>query len=146
LVSGFEAPVYIAYSDHNRSALIRIPASRGLGTRLELRMVDPSCNPYLAMALVLAAGLEGIHEQRDPGEPTRRDIFQMSAIEREEAHIVSIPSDLKEAIEVFSKSQFSEKIIGKHLFDKFILSRHLELQDYRQEVHQWEIKRYINRF
>lgn len=146
LVSGFEAPVYIAYSDHNRSALIRVPASRGLGTRLELRMVDPSCNPYLAMALVLAAGLEGIHEQRDPGEPTRRDIFQMSAIEREEAHIVSIPSDLKEAIEVFSKSQFSEKIIGKHLFDKFILSRHLELQDYRQEVHQWEIKRYINRF
>ena len=111
LVSGFEAPVYVAYSDANRSALIRIPASRGLGTRCELRMVDPSANPYLAMALVLAAGLEGIREQRDPGEPTRRDIFQMSPTERLEAKIVSIAGDLEEATDQFSQSTFAGRSV-----------------------------------
>lgn len=146
LVSGFEAPVYIAYSDHNRSALIRIPASRGLGTRCELRMVDPSTNPYLALALILSAGLEGVREQLDPGEPTRKDIFQMSLDERKLANIENVPESLKEAIEEFSQSEFSKAILGKHLFDKFILSRLTEWHDYRQEVHAWEIKRYINRF
>ena len=146
LVPGFEAPCYVSYSDSNRSALIRIPASRGKSTRCELRMVDPTCNPYLAMAAVLIAGLDGIANKIDPGKPIREDIFKLSEQERKEKGIDHVPYDLYNALLTFKESEISHRILNDHLLERFITSKTHEWDDYRKQVHEWEIRRYINKY
>lgn len=145
LVSGFEAPCYVAYSDSNRSALVRIPASRGNSTRCELRSVDPTCNPYLAMALVLESGLEGIVNQMDPGKPLHEDIFAMNAKQRRSKGIYELPYNLYEACKELEKSKFAQNILGEHIYKKFMEAKAFEWNEYRTQVHQWEIDEYLER-
>jgi glutamine synthetase len=123
IVPGYEAPVYITWSAKNRSSLIRIPATRGNGTRVELRCPDPACNPYLAFALMLRAGLDGIKNKIDPGEPTNVNIFHLTEKEREERGIRSLPADLKEAIDEMKGSAFVKEVLGDHVFNHYIYGK-----------------------
>lgn len=143
LVPGYEAPIYITWSAKNRSSLIRIPATRGNGTRLELRCPDPSCNPYLAFALMLRAGLEGIKNKTDPGEPTNVNIFHLTEKEREERGIRSLPGSLKEAIDEMKNSQFVKEALGEHVFNHYICAKEMEWNEYKAIVHPWEVEKYL---
>ena len=120
LVPGYEAPCYLAWSAANRSALIRIPATRGLGTRVELRCPDPASNPYLALALCLAAGLEGIEKKMTPPEQIKTSIFEMSSEERFAAGIDNLPGSLEEALAEFKKNPMMKDILGDHIYTKYI--------------------------
>jgi len=144
LVSGFEAPVYISWSGPNRSSLIRIPSGRGLSTRLELRSPDPSCNPYLTFAVVLAAGLDGIKRGLDPGDPIDLNVYELSPAEREALGIGLLPSSLKEALECLSKDSVIRQALGEHVFANLVRLGRLEWDMYNEQVHPWEIERYIN--
>jgi glutamine synthetase len=144
LVPGYEAPVYISWSAQNRSSLIRIPATRGNGTRIELRCPDPACNPYLAFALMLRAGLEGIKNKIDPGEPTNVNIFHLSDKEREERGIRSLPADLKEAIDEMKGSKFVKEALGEHVFSHYLCAKEMEWDEYKAVVHPWELSRYLS--
>lgn len=146
LVSGYEAPVYIAWSASNRSPLIRVPASRGMGTRLELRNPDPSANPYLTLALCLAAGLDGIRRGLKPPHSTEGNIFELSEDEREEKGIESLPSNLKEAVRAMKKDELVKATLGKHIFDKYVEHKSEEWNDYKIRVTQWELDRYLERY
>jgi len=146
LVSGYEAPCYVAYSDRNRSALIRIPAPRGSRTRCELRMVDPTCNPYLAMAVVLEAGMDGIQRKLEPKEPMHVDLFSLSHDEREALGVRELPRNLMEAYEAMAHSQLVRHVFGESLFQKFLRSREMEWNEYRQYVSSWEVQKYCERF
>ncbi len=146
LVSGYEAPVYIAWSASNRSPLIRVPASRGMGTRLELRNPDPSANPYLTLALCLAAGLDGIRRGLKPPHSTDGNIFELSEDEREEKGIESLPSNLKEAVRAMKKDELVKATLGKHIFDKYVEHKSEEWNDYKIRVTQWELDRYLERY
>ncbi len=143
LVPGYEAPTHIAWSERNRSPLARVPARRGSGTRVELRMPDPSCNPYLAMAVMLAAGLDGIENELDPGPPVNKNIFTMSHRERRRLRIDSLPGDLGEAVDLLSKSRFIKEVLGEHIFKQFVEAKRAEWQEYIGLVHQWEVDRYL---
>ena len=143
LVPGFEAPTYIAWSATNRSPLIRIPASRGAGTRVELRCPDCACNPYLAIAVCIAAGLDGIKRGLTPVESVQKDIFEMTEEEREEAQIESLPKNLYEAIEEMRKSKFVKEVLGKEVFKKYIRAKSEEWMEYTSQVTDWEIDRYL---
>ena len=143
LVPGYEAPLYIAWSAHNRSPLIRIPAKRGLSTRIELRNPDPSCNPYLALAVVLMAGLDGIRHKLKPPAPCDRNIYQMTALERWELGIGILPGTLQEALEELSRDEVVKAALGPHVLDRFIEAKYHEWDDYRTRVHQWELDRYL---
>jgi len=146
LVPGFEAPVYIAWSERNRSPLVRIPARRGVGTRLEVRNPDPSCNPYLALAVMLKAGLDGIKNQIQPPPPVDRNIYRMTLVEREALGIRSLPSNLKEAIDNLKQSELMREALGEHIFERFIQAKELEWTIYSSQVHQWELDQYLNTF
>ena len=146
LVPGYEAPCYIAWTVSNRSALIRVPATRGTGTRVELRTPDPSCNPYLVFAVLLAAGLEGIRENRMPPEAVSANIYAMSEKELEEQGIENLPSTLNEAIHYMKQDPFIRKALGDHVFDKYIEAKRQEWREYSTRVSQWEIERYLNKF
>ena len=126
LVPGYEAPTYIAWSATNRSPLIRIPAARGAGTRIELRCPDCSCNPYLAIAVCLAAGLDGIKRGLTPVEGIQKDIFEMTEEEREEANIENLPKNLYEAIQEMKKSEFVKGVLGKEVFKKYVRAKEKE--------------------
>ncbi|MEJ6348603.1 type I glutamate--ammonia ligase [Holzapfeliella sp. He02] len=143
LVPGFEAPVYIAWSGTNRSPLIRVPQSRGLGTRLELRSVDPAANPYLAIAGILSAGLEGLEEKELPVESVDRNIYHMTDEERRENHITDLPGTLNEAVDEFAKDEVIKEALGDHLTQSFIDSKKLEWSAYRQTVSEWERNQYM---
>ncbi len=143
LVPGYEAPVYISWSTCNRSALVRIPAARGNSTRLELRNPDPASNPYLAMAVTLKAGLEGIKQQIDPGEETLENIYDMDYQERQNQGITSLPGNIKEAVEEFRQSDLMKEALGEHIFSKFIRAKELEWNEYKKQVHPWEVDRYL---
>jgi glutamine synthetase len=143
LVPGYEAPTHIAWSERNRSPLARVPARRGRGTRVELRMPDPSCNPYLAMTVMLAAGLDGVENKWDPGEPVNKNIFTMSHRERRRLKIDSLPGDLGEAVEVLAKSKFCKEVLGEHIFSHFVTAKRIEWQEYIARVHEWELERYL---
>ena len=145
LVPGYEAPVHIAWSVCNRSPLIRIPASRGSGTRLELRSPDPAANPYLVLALSLAAGLEGIREKMEPPAPVDVNIFRMTLEQREDCGINSLPGSLEEAIEAFRSSDFVRRNLGEHIFDRYLEAKIKEWDDYRKQVHAWEVDKYLMR-
>ncbi len=143
LVPGYEAPCYLAWSASNRSALIRIPAARGQSTRVELRNPDPSCNPYLALALCLAAGLDGIEKQMQvPGEITE-DIFAMDQKTREKNGIASLPGSLIEAVENMEKDPLTLDVLGDHAYTQYIAGKRAEWDAFRISVSQWEIDRYM---
>lgn len=146
LVPGYEAPVYIAWSTKNRSPLIRIPAARGAGTRIELRNPDPSCNPYLALAAMLAAGLDGIKSNLKPGKSVEANIYNMNVQERADYGIDSLPENLYEAVQELKKSELMRKVLGEHIFDRYIEAKLLEWNDYRTKVHKWEVEQYLTKY
>jgi glutamine synthetase len=143
LVPGYEAPCYVAWSARNRSPLIRIPASRGLSTRVEVRSVDPAANPYLAMAVLLAAGLDGIKNQLTPPAPVDRNIYVMSKEERVENGIADLPSTLAQALENLKTDEVITSALGVHLFEHFIEAKEIEWDMFRTQVHPWEREQYI---
>ncbi|MFU0801043.1 MAG: type I glutamate--ammonia ligase [Xylanivirga thermophila] len=146
LVSGYEAPVYIAWSHKNRSPLIRIPAKRGVSTRIELRNPDPSCNPYLAMAVTLAAGLDGIKNQIVPPLPINRNIYSMTKQERKEGHIPSLPKNLYESMKALKEDKYIRGVLGPHCYERYVEAKRIEWQQYQMQVTPWEIRQYINKF
>ncbi|KIL73253.1 type I glutamate--ammonia ligase [Bacillus badius] len=146
LVPGYEAPCYVAWSARNRSPLIRIPASRGLSTRVEVRSVDPSANPYLAMAVQLAAGLDGIKNQLTPPAAVDQNIYAMSKKEREESNIVDLPPTLAQAIKNFQKDEVMTQALGPHLCEHFIEAKVIEWDLFRTQVHPWEREQYITQY
>jgi glutamine synthetase len=143
LVPGYEAPVYVAWSHRNRSPLIRVPAARGHATRVELRSPDPSCNPYLALAVVLVAGLEGINQDLVPPEPVDRNIYTLTAKERAQLGIASLPGTLDEALDNLEQSALVRETLGEHIFHRFIEAKRIECEVYRTQVHAWEIEQYL---
>lgn len=143
LTPGYEAPVYIAWSKINRSPLVRVPAARGMGTRAELRSPDPSCNPYLAFAVILKAGIDGIKNQIDPGEPVSQNIYIMSKEEKISLGIESLPSTLNEALLELDKNEVVKSALTDHILKNYIEAKREEWEDYRVRVHQWELDRYL---
>lgn len=143
LVPGFEAPTYIAWSATNRSPLVRVPAARGAGTRVELRCPDCACNPYLAIAVCLAAGLDGIKRGLTPPASVQQDIFEMTEKERAEAGIASLPRNLYEAIQEMKKSDFMKDVLGEEVFHKYVKAKRAEWNEYTSQVTDWEIDRYL---
>jgi len=143
LVPGFEAPVYIAWSTRNRSPLIRIPESRGLSTRLELRSVDPSANPYLALTVLLQAGLDGIINSMTPAKAIDRNIYQMELAERSANGIYDLPSSLHNALKDLGNDEIIKEALGEHIYRNFEKAKQLEWSSYRQTVSEWERKRYL---
>lgn len=146
LVPDFEAPVYIAWSAHNRSPLIRIPAARGEGTRIELRNPDPSANPYLAFALMLAAGLEGIKKNLKPVAPVNLNIFKLKEEEKIKFGIQCLPGNLFDAIEEMKKDELVANVLGPHIMDRYITAKIEEWDSYRTSVSAWELSRYLTIF
>jgi len=146
LTPGYEAPTNIAWSAANRSAMIRIPARRGVGTRAELRMPDPSANPYLALAVMLAAGIDGIEKDLMPPPSIQRNIFSMTVRERRRHKIKELPGTLREAIEAMEKDAVIREALGEHIFEHYIAAKRLEWEDYRITVHEWELDRYLTEY
>ncbi|MDD9149668.1 MULTISPECIES: type I glutamate--ammonia ligase [unclassified Sporolactobacillus] len=146
LVPGYEAPSYVAWSLSNRSALIRIPASRGLSTRIEVRSVDPVTNPYLGMAAMLAAGLDGVKEKLTPADPVDRSIYVMDDEEREKLGIHELPSDLKEALAIFNADSVITGALGEHTVSRFNDAKEIEWDMFRTQVHQWERDQYLEQY
>ncbi|MFA4956210.1 MAG: type I glutamate--ammonia ligase [Candidatus Methanoperedens sp.] len=144
IVPGYEAPVYIAWSGANRSSMIRIPAARGSSTRVELRSPDPACNPYLSFAVILMAGLDGVENKIDPGEPTTLNLFHLDDAQRKEHGIESLPGSLKEALDNLETDSIVKKALGEHVYEDFMRLGRAEWDAYRISVHDWEIKRYLN--
>ena len=143
LVPGYEAPCYLAWSASNRSALIRIPAARGQATRVELRCPDPACNPYLTLAVCLAAGLDGIEKGMTPPEETTENIFAMDAETRAAKGIDSLPGSLSESVDAMEKDSVVAEALGRHIFDYYTAGKRREWDDYRTAVSDWEIAKYI---
>jgi glutamine synthetase len=146
LVSGYEAPVYVAWSAQNRSPLIRIPAKRGSSTRVELRSPDPACNPYLALAASLKAGLDGIKNKITPPAPCNRNIYEMTSLERAEMGIGNLPGSLSEAIQELGKDTVIREGLGEHVFNRYIEAKRIEWDRYRIQVHPWELEEYLTKF
>ncbi len=146
LVPGYEAPVYIAWSPKNRSPLIRIPARRGVGTRIELRSPDAACNPYLALAVTLKAGLDGIKNRIEPPPPVDENIYAMSLRERAERGIESLPMNLQEALDELDRNEVIQEALGEHIFRHFMEAKRIEWDVYRSQVHQWELDQYLQLF
>ncbi len=143
LVPGYEAPCYLAWSASNRSALIRIPAARGQSTRVELRCPDPSCNPYLALAVCLAAGLDGIERGLTPPPEISENIFSMNSSERASRGIDNLPGSLEEALEELKKDELIKDTLGEHVFEQFVAGKEAEWREYCTRVSSWEISKYI---
>ena len=146
LVPGYEAPTNIVWSERNRSPLARVPARRGEGTRVELRSPDPACNPYLAFAAIIAAGLDGIRNEIDPGEPVDKNIFAMSHREKRRLKIDELPSNLKEALKAMKKDPLVREALGDHVFQHFIEAKQAAWHEYETSVHSWEVDRYLARY
>lgn len=143
IVPGYEAPVYISWALRNRSALIRIPSATGIARRIEFRSPDPSCNPYLAFAVILAAGIDGIKNKIDPGEPTNFDIYNMTEEERRKLGIESLPGNLMEAMDEFLKDDVLKSALSEHVIEKLIEAKKEEWDSFRTHVTDWEIERYL---
>ena len=146
IVPGFEAPCYISWSDSNRSTMIRIPAARGLKTRTEIRSVDVTANPYLAMSAILAAGLDGIKGNCKEYKPIYDNLFAMNDSQREKIGVYSLPADLNEAIKEFLKDDVIMKAMGGHVCEKLVQAKKIEWDNYRRQVTAWEIENYIMRY
>jgi len=147
LVPGYEAPVYVAWSDRNRSALVRKPAARvPAASRIELRSPDPSCNPYLAFAAMIHAGLDGIENDLDCPDPVRENIYEFDETKREEYGITTLPSNLGEAVDALEGDEVIQNALGDHVSEKFIEAKTQEFEEYIVEVSDWEIDRYLETF
>ena len=146
LVPGYEAPIYLSWSQRNRSVLVRVPVykpGKEKSTRIEVRHPDPACNPYLAFAVMLAAGLKGIEEGLEIPEPTERDIYEMSEEERKDVGIGSLPVDLNQAIEIAEGSALLRECLGDHIFDSLITDKKIEWAKYRAIVTTYELDTYL---
>jgi glutamine synthetase len=146
LMPGYEAPVYITWARRNRSDLIRVPQSKPgkeVATRLEYRAPDAACNPYLAFAVMLAAGLEGIEKEYPLGAPTEENVFEVAAADRERRGIETLPGSLKEAIQAFAKSDFARRALGDHVFESLLQNKTIEWDAYRRHVSDFEMDRYL---
>lgn len=146
LVSGYEAPVYICWATQNRSPLIRIPAVKGEATRIELRNPDPSCNPYLTFAVILAAGLDGIRRGLKPPAAVERNIYTMTNAERSQLFIERLPENLNEALNELEKDQLILNALGEHAAQYFIKAKRQEWDEYKSRVHNWEIDQYLYKY
>ncbi|MGX7013634.1 type I glutamate--ammonia ligase [Vagococcus silagei] len=146
LVPGFEAPVYVAWSGKNRSPLVRVPSSRGLSTRLELRSVDPTANPYLAMAVLLSAGLDGIKNKKTPPAEVKRNIYVMTEEERKEAQITDLPSTLHNAVKALRKDEVVRGSLGEHIYRNFVEAKKMEWSAFREQVSEWEREQYLEQY
>jgi len=143
LVPGYEAPCYISWANMNRSALIRVPAGRGVKTRVELRNPDPAGNPYLQFAVMLAAGLDGIDRKISPPDPVERDIYRMDRKERVSLGIGSLPGSLGEAIDTMAQSELVKSTLGDHVFRHYLHIKETEWDEYRTQVTDWELSKYL---
>jgi len=143
LVPGYEAPVYICWSERNRSPMIRVPARRGMGTRCELRCPDPSCNPYLALAVILASGLDGIENKLEAPDPVAVNVYKLGEEERVMRKIPQLPGSLNEALENLKKDKVVREALGEHIYENFVRAKKTEWDEYRTEVHPWEVKTYL---
>jgi glutamine synthetase len=147
LVPGYEAPVYVAWSDRNRSALIRKPAARvPAASRIEARFPDPSCNPYLAFAALIHAGLDGIERDLDCPEPVRENIYEFDEQKREEYGIETLPTNLGEAVDALEEDETVADALGEHVYEKFVEAKRAEFKEYLVDVSQWELDRYLEKF
>jgi glutamine synthetase len=146
LVPGYEAPVYISWARRNRSTLIRVPMykpGKEVATRVEYRAPDPACNPYLAFAVMLTAGLKGMEANYPLPEPVEEDIYHMAKGERERLGIKNLPGSLFEAIQEMEQSELMREALGDHIFEKFIENKKIEWDNYQQHVSQYEVDRYL---
>jgi glutamine synthetase len=146
LVPGYEAPVYVAWSRRNRSALVRVPLyhpGKEKATRMELRSPDPACNPYLTFAALLQAGLEGIERGYELPEPMEKNLYHLSPDERRRLGIEQLPETLGEAIEITSESELVLRTLGEHIFNRYVEIKRQEWEDYRVQVTPWELDRYL---
>jgi len=146
LVPEFEAPVYIAWSAHNRSPLIRVPSADENSSRIELRSPDPTANPYLSLALILAAGLEGIREKLQPPAAVDGNIYEMTEANRKRKHVDCLPADLHEAVEEMKKDKLVRAVLGEHIFEKYVEAKELEWSEYKNRVTEWEIENYLAKY
>ncbi|WLV25837.1 type I glutamate--ammonia ligase [Aciduricibacillus chroicocephali] len=146
LVPGYEAPSYVAWSAQNRSPLVRIPSSRGLSTRLELRSVDPTANPYLAMAVLLSAGLDGIKNDLTPPKSVDCNIYDMTQEERDEHNVKSLPATLMDALNELKKDEIIKEALGEHLYTNFLEAKVIEWDMFRTTVHPWEREQYMSMY
>ena len=146
-LGGFEAPVYVCWGQRNRSALIRVPKyskNRHDSARLELRCPDPSCNPYVAFAVMLAAGLKGIEKKMDPPNPVEEDVFDFDDAKLAEFYIKSLPTDLGEALDEFEQSKLMKETLGEHAFNKYLGLKRAEWTEFKQSVTDWEREHYMD--
>ncbi|HBV87621.1 type I glutamate--ammonia ligase [Desulfosporosinus sp.] len=146
LKPGFEAPVHIAWSHMNRSPLLRVPAPRGEGTRLELRSPDPTCNPYLTLALVLEAGLDGLHQRLPLEDPINVNIYTLTAEQEKELGLERLPSNLLFALEEMKKDPLILSTLGAHTFNKYLATKALEWESYDNSIHKWEVEKYLKSY
>ena len=147
LVPGYEAPVYISWARRNRSTLVRVPMykpTKEKATRVEFRSPDPACNPYLAFAVMLVAGLEGVEKGYPLPDPIEKDVYHLSAEERKKLGLETLPGSLIEAIDLAEESELVQKALGDHIFNYFIASKKVEWDNYRNQVHPWEIDEYLS--
>ncbi|HEX5759631.1 MAG TPA: type I glutamate--ammonia ligase [Thermoanaerobaculia bacterium] len=143
LVPGYEAPINVAWSEKNRSPLVRVPAKRGMSTRCEVRMPDPACNPYLALAVMLAAGLDGVERKLDPGPPINKNIFTMSHREKRRLRIGQLPANLWEALAELERDAVISEALGEHILEHYLRAKRTEWEEYISHVHPWEQERYL---
>lgn len=143
IVPGYEAPCYVCWSDANRSSMIRIPATRGNATRVEIRNVDSASNPYLVAAAILEAGLDGIMNSKETIPPVYDNIFDLTREERESMGIMNLPENLKDAVKEMKKSQIAKSALGEHIFTKYVIAKELEWEEYRVLIHPWELEKYF---
>lgn len=146
LVPGYEAPCYVAWSAQNRSPLIRIPSSRGVSTRVEVRSVDPAANPYLAMAVILKAGLDGIKNKISPPKAVDRNIYVMNKKERIANGVEDLPATLYAALEELGKNETIQDALGEHIYANFVDSKEIEWDMFRTTVHPWEREQYLKMY
>jgi glutamine synthetase len=144
LVPGYEAPTYICWANRNRSSLIRIPANRGQATRIELRNPDVACNPFLAYTVMIAAGFDGINHKLQPPNPVERNIYELTAQERDSYGIGQLPESLGHALEILRKSAFIKDALGSNIYENFMKVKREEWEDYQMQVTQWETDRYFH--
>ncbi len=146
LVPDYEAPTRVAWAEHNRSPLVRVPARRGAGTRCELRMPDPSCNPYLALAVMLKSGLDGVREGLMPPPPVQKNIYKMSVRDLRKHRIEEIPTNLSNALDLLERDRVVQDALGKHIYKHFLDAKRAEWRSYIEQVHPWELETYLSAY
>ncbi|MGE5549129.1 MAG: type I glutamate--ammonia ligase [Bacteroidota bacterium] len=146
LVPGFEAPFHVSWSAQNRNALVRVPSGRGAETRIEMRAPDPACNPYLALAVMIQAGLDGVERRLAPPKPVTGHIYRKSQTELAAEGVGRLPNSLREALDEMAKSELVRKAIGQHIFQHFLAAKSIEWDIYRTQVHRWELEQYMGVF